>query len=251
MCVSFNRRYISILSFSLFRSFPSNCIHQPPVAPPLRLPPTANSALPSGSNLNATPPSREQPSATAPISFASIDAAPLFGRSRSATTRLPYAAIRTASPVHHGTRRLSPFRLARHRAQLGFFKDKYLCYKLLKKLLKSIIAPTDNLSRAPAPWLPLSELQVWFVAILTKRKCCQIPSGSGKRHGIGGIKISRVSSGFDAHSPHLFASEASYICCPCVHPVIASAALTVLTDGEAEELAANHTIYVGEATRDD
>ncbi|KAL8475727.1 hypothetical protein ACS0TY_028402 [Phlomoides rotata] len=48
------------------------------------------------------------------------------------------------------------------------WRGKYLCYKLLKKLLNSIIAPVDSLPPAPAPRLPLPELQVWFVAILTE-----------------------------------------------------------------------------------
>lgn len=51
------------------------------------------------------------------------------------------------------------------------WRDKYLRYKLLKKLLKNIIAPANSLSPAvdaPPLRLPLPELQVWFVAILTE-----------------------------------------------------------------------------------
>ncbi|KAI3452278.1 hypothetical protein Pfo_008943 [Paulownia fortunei] len=50
------------------------------------------------------------------------------------------------------------------------WRDKFLCYKLLKKLLKIFpVADADNLQpdvNADAPMPPLRELQEWFVAIL-------------------------------------------------------------------------------------
>lgn len=44
------------------------------------------------------------------------------------------------------------------------WRENYLNYKLLKKLLKNIPRAADRDSAAPL--LPLPELQVWFVAIL-------------------------------------------------------------------------------------
>ncbi|CAA3008854.1 SPX domain-containing 4 [Olea europaea subsp. europaea] len=52
------------------------------------------------------------------------------------------------------------------------WRDKYLCYKLLKKLLKNIPAGDSTLNPSPVdgddtvPMLPLHTLQDWFVGIL-------------------------------------------------------------------------------------
>ncbi|CAI9752705.1 unnamed protein product [Fraxinus pennsylvanica] len=52
------------------------------------------------------------------------------------------------------------------------WRDKYLCYKLLKKLLKNIPAGDSTLNPSPvdgddtAPMMPLHTLQDWFIGIL-------------------------------------------------------------------------------------
>ncbi|KAL8462630.1 hypothetical protein ACS0TY_033608 [Phlomoides rotata] len=108
-------------------------VHQLPVASPLRLAATASSPLPSGSNSTATP-------------LATNSQAPPPSSSSPQSTPLP------SWPIENRGR---PAALRRHP-------------RLLKKLLKSIIAPTVNIPPVPAPRLPLPELQVWFVAILTE-----------------------------------------------------------------------------------
>ncbi|KAL8044109.1 hypothetical protein ABFX02_08G025300 [Erythranthe guttata] len=54
---------------------------------------------------------------------------------------------------------------------LPSWRDKFLCYKVLKKLLKNVPAAADNPPRgvgAAVPMLPLPELHVWFVTILNE-----------------------------------------------------------------------------------